>query len=197
MNIYTVYAETIEQARDVAQMIQGILDCLPGSAVAVPIAVTDEVRRSLGISQYPAVVGHGAILWEGSVPSSAMVGQWLEDSSAGCDRVPGAQGRFGYERSNPIPADGNWYCRRLRCPSGHPYWYQRFGSCGHGPDGHIVDHLHLLCFGRESEITLYFDMYHRGNSSSVPDGLSWEDAPAGRGTTRGLVDNFPEGLDDE
>ena len=33
---------------------------------------------------------------------------------------------------------------------------------------------HLLCFGRESEVVLYFDMYHKGSSALVPEGLSFE-----------------------
>jgi hypothetical protein len=134
---------------------------------------------------------------EGSIPSAAMVHQWVKECNARCDHVSGAQGKFGYDRSNPIPADGNLYCRRLRCPSGHPFWYHRVGSVGPGPDGHIVDRLHLVCFGRESEVILYFDMYHDGASSLVPDGLGWENGPAGRGTTAGMVDGFPDGLQDK
>jgi hypothetical protein len=103
---------------------------------------------------------------------------------------------FGYDETNPIPADGNWYRRRLRCPNGHPFWYHRLGSCGPGPDGHIVDRLHLLCFCMESEVSLYFDMYHKGHSSSIPEGLSCEDAPLGRGMTSGRLVGFPKGLQD-
>src|SRR5262245_18000445 len=95
------------------------------------------------------------------------------------DQVEGATGEFGYERTNPIPADGNWYCRRLRCPAGHPYWYHRLGSVGRGPDHHIVDLIELQCFGRESRIELFFDMYHNGRSSLVPNGLTLE-TEAGR-----------------
>jgi hypothetical protein len=194
MLIFNVYGETVEEAREVAAMVQELLDAEPGSAYAVPSIITQEVRCALGISRYPAIVKNRVILWEGSSPSKAMVLQWIKDNYSQCDEISGAQGSFGYDKSNPIPADGNWYCRRLRCPSGHPYWYQRLGSCGWASDGHIVDHVHLLCFGRESEVFLYFDMYHKGASSLVPEGLLWEDAPSGRGTTSGMVDHFPEGL---
>jgi hypothetical protein len=113
------------------------------------------------------------------------------------DQVEGAYGRVGYELSNPIPVDGNWYCRRLRCPNGHPFWYHRLGSVGRGPDSHIVDRVHLLCFGRESEVILYFDMYHEEFTSLAPEGLTLEYEPAGKGTTSGRVPDFPEGLQDE
>lgn len=111
------------------------------------------------------------------------------------DCVAGAEGEFGYQRTNPIPADGNWYCRRLRCPRGHPYWYHRLGSLGPGPDGHIVDAVELLCFGGESHIELFFDMYHAGASSMVPSGLAIA-GEAGRGSTQGRALLFPEGLDE-
>jgi hypothetical protein len=88
------------------------------------------------------------------------------------DQIDGAAGEFGYEQTNPIPADGYRYCRRLRCPAGHPYWYRRVGSVGSAPDHHIVDMMELECFEAESRIELYFDMYHVGPSSLVPKGLS-------------------------
>ena len=113
------------------------------------------------------------------------------------DHLSGARGHFGYEAINPIPVDGDWYCRRLRCPNGHPFWYHRLGSVWPGPDGHILDHMHLLCFGREYEVSLYFDMYHEEYTSRAPEGLTLEYEPAGKGTTSGRVPDFPEGLQDE
>lgn len=108
-------------------------------------------------------------------------------------QIEGAHGEFGYEPTNPIPVDGNWYCRRLRCPAGHPYWFHRLGNIGRGPDGHIVDQIEAQCFGGESRIHLFFDMYHTAPCSMVPDGLSMG-SEAGRGSTRGRVTPFPEGL---
>lgn len=110
-----------------------------------------------------------------------------------CDQVEGATGEFGYEGTNPIPADGSWYCRRLRCPAGHPYWYHRLGSVGAGPDEHMVDRVELKCFGGESHLELYFDMYHVGPSSRIPKGLSIG-TEAGLGSTSGRAVPFPEGL---
>jgi len=102
------------------------------------------------------------------------------------------KGRFGYELSNPISADGGTYCSKLYCPQGHPYWFHRLGSFGKRPDGHIIDKIELICFAGESHIFLFFDMYH-DLSTQLPDGLSF-------GSNRGIGDvhsrylNFPEGL---
>ena len=197
MLIFTVYGDTNKQAEAVAATLQSALDQAPASSFVAPSVATPEIKQARGISRCPAILKNGVVLWEGSCPSEAQVLEWVEDSSAQRDQVEGALGQFGYQESNPIPADGNWYCRRLRCPGGHPFFYQRLGSCGTGPDGHIVDRLHLLCFGRESEVILYFDMYHHGNSALEPEGMSLDSEPSGRGTTRGIVADFPDGLNEE
>lgn len=195
MIIYQVYDETIEQARGIAARLKPVLEFGAALCSVVPSAINDAVRQCCGISQCPAIVRMGKLLLQGSEPTEDLVQQWIEQHSDQCDQVEGAHGNFGYDESNPIPSDGNWYCRRLRCTQGHPFWYQRLGSSGSSPDGHIVDRLYLLCFERESKVVLYFDMYHKGHSSLVPDGLLWNDEPLGHGTTRGIVANFPEGLD--
>ena len=114
-------------------------------------------------------------------------------SAPPCDQIPGASGAFGYDPTNPVPGDANWYCPRLRCPDGHPYRYHRAGSTGAGPDGHIMDLMELRCAGGESNIVLYFDMYHAGASSLVPEGLSLSAKPLGYGTTRGIDSKFSDG----
>ena len=88
-----------------------------------------------------------------------------------CDIVPGAQGLFGHDKRNPIPGDAYAYCRRLRCPDGHPYNVLLRANVGAGPDGHIVDRFQLACVGGEHHLELYFDMYHPGQSSCVPEGV--------------------------
>lgn len=118
---------------------------------------------------------------------------WFKKLQPGpqCNTVEGADGRFGFDRTNPIPTDGNWYCKRLRCPRDHPYYYHRLGSVGSGPDGHILDCMQLICFGRESRVELFFDMYHHGASTFIPGGLEFG-APEGAGTTQGMVSDFPD-----
>lgn len=192
MLLLRVYGETMEQAEKVAGMIERALDEALDSVLVFPSLAGPEAKSLFGVSHYPAIIKNGVLLWQGSVPSDAMVLQWIEESTAQCDEVSGASGRFGYDLSNPIPADGNWYCRRLRCPSGHPFWYQRLGSVGASPDGHIVDHLQLLCFGRESEVFLYFDMYHKGPSSLVPEDLCWARPLQAEAPHQGGCSTFPK-----
>jgi len=112
------------------------------------------------------------------------------------DTVTGAEGMFGYDKTNPIPVclqDGQLeYLARLQCKCGCPFYFHRTGSFGTGPDGHIIDGYELVCRSKKHHITLYMDMYHEGASSLLPEGLS-------RGKEKGsglpfYVDNFPHGL---
>lgn len=63
--------------------------------------------------------------------------------------LPGASGRFGHDRTNPIPvrapAGERAYLCRLRCACGEPFVFHRPGSVGPGPDGHTLDVYELLC----------------------------------------------------
>lgn len=115
------------------------------------------------------------------------------------DVVDGAFGRFGYDPTNPIPSFEEpgqaYYCSCLRCPRGHPFWFQRQGSVGPGPDGHVVDIFELLCFGKETHIQLYFDFYHRFGTARVPEGLSLANAE-GRGSAKAIAGTFPENVND-
>jgi hypothetical protein len=112
------------------------------------------------------------------------------------DTVDGATGRFGYDRTNPIPCNAPAgeidYLARLRCACGQPFLFHRVGNFGPGPDGHIIDGFELLCTSRVCHVELFMDMYHEGPSALVPEGLT-------RGTRRGAgvtarVDDFPDGL---
>jgi len=92
-----------------------------------------------------------------------------------CDTIPNAKGKFGYDKSNPIPVcspNGQMeYLRSLRCKCGEPFNFERMGSYGPGPDGHVVDGYELVCKTGKNQITLYMDMYHLGPSSLVPKEL--------------------------
>jgi len=95
------------------------------------------------------------------------------------DILEGATGAFGREPTNPIPGDYREYCKQLRCPQNHPYHFKRRHSVGpSGPDHHYIDHVSLRCFGGESALDLYFDIYHAGISGNLPEGL-------GRGPAEG------------
>ena len=109
---------------------------------------------------------------------------------------PGADaraGEFGRSNTNPIEGDGGYFCARLWCPTGHPFWFHRLGSVGReGPDEHILDLMELVCFGGETRERLFFDMYHEV-SLAAPSGLRLGDA-GGLGTRVGRVARFPVGL---
>ena len=112
------------------------------------------------------------------------------------DTVANATGRFGHDRTNPIPChqpEGEIdYLARLCCACGEPFLFHRLGSFGAGPDGHIIDGFELLCAKRACHIKLFVDMYHEGPSALIPDGLT-QGERRGAGTTA-HVDDFPDGL---
>lgn len=112
------------------------------------------------------------------------------------DTIPNASGRFGHDLSNPIPVclqQGELeYLACLRCGCGEPFMFYRSGSCGDGPDGHVVDRYELVCRLSVHEATLYLDMYHKGPSSRVPDGMT-------KGPAEGIglpyhINDSPDGL---
>ncbi|GAB1721633.1 MAG: hypothetical protein NTNFB01_05290 [Nitrospira sp.] len=189
MIVFAVYGSTQAQAEEVAVQLQAGLRTI--SAFVTPRPATTENMERFKFSACPAIVKNGVLLWQGSYPTGEQIQQWGADTSKQCDQVERATGQFGYEETNPIPADGNWYCRRLRCSRGHPFWYHRLGSSGSSPDGHITDRMSLLCFGGEAKVMLYFDMYHKGHSSLVPEELTFDQEPLGQGTTAGIIANFP------
>jgi len=92
-----------------------------------------------------------------------------------CNTIPNAKGKFGYDKSKPIPVclpNGQMeYLRSLRCKCGEPFEFRRLGSDGTGQDGHVIDGFKLVCKARRHQITLYMDMYHLGSASLVPKKL--------------------------
>jgi len=101
------------------------------------------------------------------------------------DTVPGAKGRFGYDISNPVPVKSPMgqmeYLATLQCGCGQSFQFNRAGSVGSGPDGHMVDAYNLVCRTGKHSITLYMDMYHAGPTSLVPEGLTRVKLPPGAG----------------
>jgi hypothetical protein len=84
---------------------------------------------------------------------------------------------------------------KLRCESGESFYFHRLGSLGSGPDSHNVDGYELLCRKGKHGAKLYFDFYHEGASSRLPEGLT-----QGPGEGAGVpfyVENFPDGLSEE
>jgi tetratricopeptide (TPR) repeat protein len=194
-----IFRREMNRFREAMRMSEQFIQFLPSAADLGSYEEMTKLEKVYSIIYQDCLekIGEGNIGQEINEERAASVktsnSQLPKKSNEQCDQVPGAFGRFGFDESNPIPADGNWYCQRLRCPNGHPYWYHRPGSVGFGPDGHMVDSLELQCFGGESRINLFFDMYHKGASSLVPEGLILGLAE-GIGTTKGIIPNFPKGL---
>lgn len=122
MLIFIVYDETIEQAQAVAASFKSALSKAPASSFVGSSVATPEIKGARGISRCPAVVKNGVVLWEGSCPSEAQALQWVEESSAQRNQVEGASGQFGYQESNPIPADGNWSAVGFVAPADIPFF---------------------------------------------------------------------------
>ncbi|MFH2057638.1 MAG: hypothetical protein ABIJ59_01915 [Pseudomonadota bacterium] len=112
------------------------------------------------------------------------------------DIVQNASGRFGYDKKNPIPVCGQQgqlkYLSKLRCECEESFVYQRVGSFGYGPDGHVIDGYRLLCRKQEHNAFLYLDMYHEGPSSFCPEGMSL--GPSEGSGKPFPVGNFPDDI---
>lgn len=77
---------------------------------------------------------------------------------------------YGYSSENPIkvggpkgfsgPASEQLYLRHLRDAKFRTFRFQRIGSFGGNPDGHLVDG-YILTDQDGKKITIYIDMYHK------------------------------------
>lgn len=112
------------------------------------------------------------------------------------DTVANAHGRFGYSKSNPVPVEDQQgqmdYLARLRCPCNEFFAFHRIGNFGCGPDGHTIDGYEIICGKHKHKFILYMDMYHKGQSRLLPEGMS-QGEPEGVGMPF-HVKNFPDGL---
>ena len=101
-----------------------------------------------------------------------------ELSIDGCDtdEIPGSNGDFGYDISNPVPTQGiqgsTRYLGRLRAQDGTKVAYSRIGSftssvTSNLVDGYLISHADGTALG-----TLYVAPYNKRNSTKAPEGLS-------------------------
>jgi hypothetical protein len=113
-----------------------------------------------------------------------------------CAQLPSGRGRFGFDKTNPIPGDAYRYLKALRCPSGHTLDYYVRGNVGPGPDGHLVDRFELFCERGEYKVKLHFDCYHPGVSALVPEGLALGGSVPGKHPSErdDLFNRFAEGV---
>lgn len=91
------------------------------------------------------------------MPKEIVPGQMSDDAS------------FGFTKGNPVklgsrvefsgPEAERLYLRHLRDAKFRPFQFERVGSVGAGPDGHILDQ-YTLTDADGQKYTLYLDMYH-------------------------------------
>ena len=74
--------------------------------------------------------------------------------------------------TNPVlchmPSGEREYLERLRCSNGDAPAYERIGSFGDGPDGHVIDGYDVVCDGNRA--TVFMDMYHEAHQETAPVG---------------------------
>ena len=103
-----------------------------------------------------------------------------------CDIIPGSYGRFGHDRTNPIPVNGPSgefvYLSRLRLRrTGSMVFFHKAGSV----DG--IDVFELTNVSGKFVDRLYVDMYHPRCSRRYPEGYTLEkEAVFPRGVTTNL-----------
>ncbi len=111
-----------------------------------------------------------------------------------CDIIEKATGKFGFEKTNPIPVYGSqgelYYLSCLRCECEKAFYFHRSGSLGKCSDGHIVDQYELECSDCKQNLVLYFDMYHTGITLKIPKGLGFKH-PKGIGLNA-RIQNYPD-----
>lgn len=127
----------------------------------------------------------------------------------GCDRIPGASGRFGYDITNPIPVNGVGgelvYLNTLRARSGVGLLYHRVRSTRTPGYSQPIDEFEVVATDASQWARLHFAMYHPRRTREVPEGFErkpWSELngeikamvhyPAMGVTTP--VEDFPVGL---
>lgn len=115
------------------------------------------------------------------------------EQGADCDVIPGAEGEFGHEVSNPIPVNGPFgemtYLSRLRLrATGSMVFFHKIETIG------LIDVFELVNVSGRVVDYLFLDMYHPRVSRLYPKGYTLEkEAVFPRGITTRL-DEFPKGL---
>ena len=95
----------------------------------------------------------------------------------GCesDEIPGGEGEFGWDITNPIPTNTSYgsaqYLRRLRSANGERVLTQRNGSRNYEGNDHPIDIYSLSSPNGEELGEIYVSMYHKRNSGKAPKGL--------------------------
>ena len=116
------------------------------------------------------------------------------------DQLPNAEGEFGREPSNPIPVNASYgevtYLSRLRVKeTGQPVAFHRLGSFGSNDVcDNPVDGFEVISLDGTFRDKLYFDMYHDGQSSKVPEGYTMVEELVCLTGVPDRVTDFPNGV---
>lgn len=101
-------------------------------------------------------------------------------SEGGCDtdEIPGAEGEFAWNVSNPVPTHTTFgsrsYLARLRTPRGEKITYERVGSFSSPASEMPVDGYELKDASGNDLSIIYLSPYHKRNSEKPPSGLVLE-----------------------
>jgi hypothetical protein len=99
----------------------------------------------------------------------------LSEDGCDTDEIPGAEGRFGWDVSNPIPTHTTFgstsYLGRLRTQRGETVSYERIGSFTSPASPMPVDGYEIRDPGGTDLGVIYISPYHRRNSQKAPEGL--------------------------
>lgn len=118
------------------------------------------------------------------------------------NQLPNAYGEFGREPTNPIPVNGSYgevtYLSRLRVKdSGSIVVFHRAGSYGANKVcAHPVDGFEIVSLDGTFKDKLFFDMYHDGQSSKIPDGYTMIEKLDGLTGVPNRLNGFPDGIYD-
>jgi hypothetical protein len=123
-----------------------------------------------------------------------------------CDEIPGGNGRFGFDGTNPIPVNGpvgeTVYLNRLRGKSGIGFFYHRLGTVRATFIDAVIDRFELVALDASEWAILNLCPYFPRRSLKAPAGMSlarWRDANAAQRFMlkhdsfgrRKYVENFP------
>lgn len=91
------------------------------------------------------------------------------------DEVEGASGKFGFDRTNPIPINGidniNNYFDKLKLITGESITYKRLRSEASVGLPFLLDQYEVYNLAHKAIARLYIYAYHGENSGKAPDGF--------------------------
>ena len=98
------------------------------------------------------------------------------EQTTNSDEIPGGFGKFGWDKTNPIPIAGvsnnKYYLISLRY-NGLPILYNRKGSTRSENILDIIDHYEIYDINNQLLGSIFLCPYHLKNSERAPEGLTF------------------------